>query len=155
MRPRAVDDVLKRAQIPFTTIHYPAAFSAQEQAAHSHVPGRSWAKTVVCHADNELILVVVPAHLRVDLGQLQTLLGCDGCRLATSQEFAELFPDCEAGATSPFATQRKTRIFVDQSFVGEPSMVFSAGTHSDAIQMHYFDFAEVMQPVVGRLTAAL
>jgi hypothetical protein len=28
-------------------------------------------------------------------------------------------------------------------------MVFNAGTHTDAIRMHYLDFADVAHPIVG------
>jgi prolyl-tRNA editing enzyme YbaK/EbsC (Cys-tRNA(Pro) deacylase) len=40
-------------------------------------------------------------------------------------------------------------VFVDRSFVGEPQMVLNAGTHTDAIRMHYADWAEVVRPVIG------
>ena len=53
MRPRSLDEFLKTAHIPFTTFRHAAAFSAQKEAALSHVPGRSWAKTVICFADDE------------------------------------------------------------------------------------------------------
>jgi len=35
--------------------------------------------------------------------------------------------------------------------VGEPEMVFSAGTHTDAIRLHYGDFADLIHPVVGAI----
>ena len=40
-------------------------------------------------------------------------------------------------------------MFVDRCLVGEPEMVFNAGTHTEAICMHYGDFAELAKPVVG------
>ena len=49
----------------------------------------------------------------------------------------------------PFGTLYLQRVFVDQSLVGETEMVFNAGTHTDAIRMHYEDFAVVANPVVG------
>jgi hypothetical protein len=60
-------------------------------------------------------------------------------------------PDGELGAVSPFITQLKLRVFVDQSLVGEPEMVFSAGTHTDAIRIHYGDFAELTNAIVGAI----
>jgi prolyl-tRNA editing enzyme YbaK/EbsC (Cys-tRNA(Pro) deacylase) len=43
------------------------------------------------------------------------------------------------------------RVFVDKSLVGEPEMVLSAGSHTEAIRMHYADWAEVVHPVIGVL----
>jgi Ala-tRNA(Pro) deacylase len=154
VRPRTLDEYLKNAHVPFTTFRHAAAFSAQKEAALSHVPGRSWAKTVICFADDEPIAAVVPAHVTVDLERLRLLAGAAVMRLACEPELGAMFPDCELGAVSPFATAQRLRIFVDCSFVGDPDMVFSAGTHTDAIRMHYGDFADLTNPVVGSLGIA-
>lgn len=151
MRPRSLDESLRKAHIPFTAFQHPAAYSAQKEAALAHVPGRCWAKTVLCVADDRPILAVVPAHLLVDLEQLRTLAEVKTLRLAGERELVDLCPDCEVGAISPFVARERLPLFVDRSFVGEPEMVFSAGTHTDAIRMHYDDFAELTQPVVGNI----
>jgi len=49
----------------------------------------------------------------------------------------------------PFGKLYLQRVFVDQSLVGETDMAFNAGTHTDAIRMHFADFADLAQPVVG------
>ena len=149
VRPRSVDNFLKQARIPYTTFRHPEAFTAQAEAAASHVPGRSWVKIVVCFADDEPIQAVLPAPFMVDLERLLVLTGACAIRLATEPEFRRLYPDCEAGAMPPFGTLYFQRVFVDQSLVGETEMVFNAGTHTDAIRMHYEDFAVVAKPVVG------
>ena len=118
-------------------------------AAISHVPGRSWAKTVVCVADGEVVLAVVPAHYTIELGKLRELAGASALRLATEREIAELYPDCEEGAMPPFGALHLQRAFVEQCFVGDPEMVFHAGTHTDCIRMHYGDFVDVAMLVVG------
>jgi Ala-tRNA(Pro) deacylase len=149
VRPRSLDESLKKAHVPFTAFQHPAAFTAQEQAAVSHVPGRSWAKTVVCLADSNPILAIVPAHRKVDLDRLRILADAGSMRLAAEEELVDLCPGCEVGAISPFVTRATLRVFVDRSFVGEPNMVFSAGTHTDAIRLHWGDFVDLLQPIVG------
>ena len=151
MRPRPLVEILKKAHVPFTAFRHPAAYSAQHEAALSHVSGRSWAKTVICLADDEPLLAVVPAHLMVDLEALRELAAVATLRLACEPELAALYPDCEVGAISPLAIGRSVRVFVDRSLVGEPDLVFNAGTHTDAVRMHYGDFAELTRPTVGRI----
>ena len=119
MRPRSVDNFLKQARVPYTTFKHPEAFTAQAEAAVSHVPGRSWVKIVVCFADDEPIQAVVPAPFMVDLDRLLLLTGACSIRLATEPEFKKLYPDCEPGAMPPFGTLYLQRVFVDQSLVGE------------------------------------
>ena len=154
MRPQALDAFLKDAHIPFTPLHHKPTFSAERKAAACRVPGRSWAKTVVCFADDEPVAAVVPAPLRVNLDQLCMLAGARTARLVREEELAAICPGCEAGAVSLFTGQWKPRVFVDQSFVGEPQMTFCAGTHTDEIQLHYGDFAELTRPVVGSIAIA-
>ena len=49
----------------------------------------------------------------------------------------------------PFGAMHGHRVFVEECFVGEPEMVFSAGTHTDCLCMHYADIAEMVKPLVG------
>jgi Ala-tRNA(Pro) deacylase len=150
MRPRSLDEFLKKARIPYTTFRHPPAFTAMHGAAVSHIPGRCWAKTVVCFADSEPILAVLPAHFTIDLERLRLLANAETLRLAQPHEMVTLYPDCEEGAMPPFGALYLQRVFADQCLVGEPEMVFNAGTHTDCIRMHYGDFAVVANPVVGR-----
>src|SRR5256884_2397817 len=86
MRPRSLDEFLTKARVPYTTFRHAPAFTAMHAAAISHVPGRSWAKTVVCCADGEMVLAVVPAHYTIDLERLCALAGAAALRLASECE---------------------------------------------------------------------
>lgn len=139
---------------PYTVVTHRTAFTAQEEAAASHVRGREWAKTVVCFADEVPILAVVPAHYHVDLDELRRLAGSATIRLAMERELPALYPDCETGAVPPFGPLYGQRIFVDCSIAGDPEVVFHAGTHVDAIRMKYSDLAALSSPVVGEFGVA-
>src|SRR5215470_7513601 len=153
MRPRSLDEFLIRNRVPYTTFRHAPAFTAMHGAAISHVPGRSWAKTVVCVADGEVLLAVVPAHYTIEFDKLCALIGASTLRLATESEIAKLYPDCEEGAMPPFGSLYLQRVFVEECFVGDPEMVFNAGTHTDCIRMHYGDFVDIARPVVGRFSS--
>jgi len=144
-----IAELLKRERMPHTTFRHPPAYTAQEQAAVSHVPGRCWAKVVLCIVDGQPTQAVLPAHYMVDLEQLRVLAGAATLRLAREDEVAALYPDCEVGAIPPFGSVYGHRMFVEGRLVGEPEMVFNAGTHTNALCMHYWDFAELAKPVVG------
>ena len=54
-----IEQYLEEQGVEYEIIDHPIAFTAQEEAAASHVPGRQWAKTVevlldgrpaICHA---------------------------------------------------------------------------------------------------------
>ena len=141
MRLPSLDKALRDARLPYTTFRHPPRVHGAREAAVSHVPGRSWAKIVACFADDELVLAVVPAPYMVELEELRLLSGARSLRLAREHEFAALDSVREPGAIPPFGTRCSHRVFVDRSLVGEMEMVINAGTHTDAIRMHYGDFA--------------
>ena len=126
-----------------TVLPHARAYSAQDEAAVTHIPGRDWAKAVVCFADGEPIQAVVPADRMVDLIQLGMLTGADTIRLAREDELAWLYPDCERGAMPPLGPLYRQLVYVDEALADEEEVVFNAGTHGDAVRMRYDDFAAI------------
>lgn len=149
----SIERYLEQRRIRFTTVAHRPAFTAQEEAAAAHVRGREWAKTVVCFADDEPILAVLPAPYVIDLDGLRRLAGARTLRLASEDEMRALYPDCEVGAMAPIGPLYGQRVFVDRALATAEELAFDAGTHTKAIRMQYADFAEITRPVVGAFGA--
>jgi Ala-tRNA(Pro) deacylase len=150
--PRSIEHFLGDQHVPYSVLHHRAAYTSQEEAAITHIPGRQWAKTVACFADDQPILAVVSASSLVDVDRLRPLTGAQEVRLASEREFEVLFPDCETGAMPPLGPLYGQPVFVDRSLVDAGEIVFNAGSHSDAIKMRYDDFARVVKPTVGEFS---
>ena len=150
-----VQEFLRRGNVAYTVFQHAPAYTAQEEAAVTHVPGRNWAKPVICFADGEPVQAVVPADQEVDLDRLATLARAHEVRLADESELSWLYPDCEVGAMPPFGPLYKQAVFVDESLTSDDEIVFNAGTHSDAVCMRYSDFAAIARPVVGRFATRM
>jgi Ala-tRNA(Pro) deacylase len=148
-----IHEFLREAHVPYTVVPHPPAFTAQGEAAATHVPGRDWAKVVVCVVDDHPIEAVVPAPLMVDFPRLLDLAGGTTIRLAEEDELRQFFPGCDAGAMPPLGPLYGHEVFVDVSLAAETEIVFSAGTHVDAIAMRWADFARTVRPIVGRFSA--
>jgi Ala-tRNA(Pro) deacylase len=144
-----VQEFLRQANVPYSVFPHAPAYTAQEEAAVTHISGRDWAKPVVFFADGEAIQAVVPADLIVDLEALLLTTGAERLRLATEDEIAGLYPDCEPGAMPPLGPLYHQPVFVDVALAAEPQIVFNGGTHGDAVCMRYDDFAALARPVVG------
>ena len=89
-----IHEFLREAHVPYTAVPHRPAFTAQEEAAATHVPGRDWAKVVVCVIDGEPVEAVVPAPSIVNLDWLLELAGGNAIRLADEEELRRLFPRC-------------------------------------------------------------
>jgi Ala-tRNA(Pro) deacylase len=149
MLSRTVSDYLTQNHAQYSTVLHPVAYTAQEEAAAAHVPGIQWAKTVVCFADDRPILAVLPAPLDVDLNRLQRAADAHSIRLAKESEFSRLYRDCEPGAIPPLGPLFGQRVFVDTSLTADPEVVFSAGSHHEAIRMPYAEFARIAGATVA------
>lgn len=149
----ATHEYLRQAHVPYSVLPHRPSFSAQTDAAAAHVPGRRWAKVVVCYIDGCPVEAVVPATLDVDLQRLLELAGGSAIRLAHEDELGRLFPSCEAGAMPPLGPMYGQAVFVDIALAAERDIVFDGGTHTEAIAMRWADFARTVRPVVGRFAA--
>src|SRR5262245_31976312 len=98
----SIHEFLRDAHVTSRVVPHRPAFTAQEEAAATHVMGREWAKVVVCFIDGEPVEAVVPAPSFVNLDQLLDLAGGHEIRLAEEPELQRLFPACEVGAMPPF-----------------------------------------------------
>lgn len=147
--PVSVHEYLRCACVTYTAFRHSPAYSAQEDAAVMHVPGRAWAKNIACFADGRPVQAVVPADCTVNLDHLLMLSGAQRLRLAERDELVWLFPECEPGAIPPFGPMYKQSVFVDQRLATDGDIVFNAGTHVDAVSMSYDDFVGLVHPLVG------
>ena len=144
-----VQEFLRKANVAYTVFPHERAYTAQEEAALTHVPGRAWAKVVTCFIDGEPVQAVVPADLVVNLERLAIVAQGRSIRLAEEDELRWLYPDCERGAMPPFGPLYRQSVYADDALADEDEIVFNAGTHGDAIRMRYEDFAAVAHPIVG------
>ena len=139
---------LDENKVTYSVMSHAPAYTAQAAAAVMHISGKEIAKTVVVRAGENTALAVLPASHHVNLEKLGLLLG-KPARLATEKEFADLFPDCELGAMPPVGQLYDLPVFVDKSLADDEEIVFSAGTHRDAIRMRFADFARLVKLRTG------
>jgi Ala-tRNA(Pro) deacylase len=94
-------------------------------------------------------MAVLSASRHVDLEALRKLAQANEVRLATEDEFRELFPDCEVGAMPPFGSLYNTRVFVEEMVTEVDDLCFNAGSHEQILRMNSADFIKLEQPVIG------
>lgn len=129
------------ARIAFEVIEHAPVYTAQEAAAASGVSGYSVAKAVVVMLDGRPHLCVLPAAEAVDFEALRSPLGAREVRLARDEEFAHLFPTCDADALPPLRmTAEMLPVHIDRDLTSTDSIVFEAGSPGTAIRMRTSDY---------------
>jgi Ala-tRNA(Pro) deacylase len=149
MIPASITNYLEQKHARYSVIPHRPAYTAQEEAAAAHIPGAAWAKSVVCMADDELLLAVVPAPCTVDFERLKRTVDADSVRLALESEFVPAYRECEPGAMPPFGELFGQQVVVDEVLARDPEIVFSGGSHGDAIRMLYREFERLSHPTIA------
>lgn len=139
---------LDENNIKYITIKHSPAFTAQEIAAVSHVPGKNLAKVVMINVKGKLAMAVLPASYKVNVDELKEQLGTDSVKLAHEKEFMNLFPDCEVGAMPPFGNLYGMDVYVAKDLTKDEYIYFNSCTHTELIQMKYEDYYKLVQPKV-------
>ncbi len=138
-------------QAKYAISHHHTAFTAREVAAAEHLPAREVAKVVVVFGDAKYHMIVIPANRLIDFQEVRHTLGLTQARLATEDELAKLFPDCELGAMPPIGALYGLPVYFDSSLLDEDIIAFNAGTHRDVVHMKTEDFRTLVQPVMVSL----
>jgi Ala-tRNA(Pro) deacylase len=141
-------DYLSGQNVDFTVKHHELRYTAQQEAQAQHLSGHIFAKTVIVHANGEYVLLVLPASCRVNLKAVEALLGAEP-RMASEEELAELFPDCDLGAEPPFGSRYGLRSYVDEHLTAHESIAIRAGSHKEVVLLRYVDWARLERPQVG------
>lgn len=137
---------LDEHRVKYVSIYHSSAYTAQEIAQASHVPGREMAKTVMVKLDGNLAMVVLPASRHVNFPHLLEATGASTAVLATEEEFRDRFQGCELGAMPPFGNLYGLPVFVSQALTEEKDIVFNAGSHTEIIRLSFQDYSHLVAP---------
>ncbi len=145
---KKLKEYLDENNIKYITISHSSAFTAQEVAAHAHIPGKELAKTVLVKINGKMAMAVLPASDKVDFDLLKHAIGNENVRLAYEQEFMDKFPDCEVGAMPPFGNLYGLDVYVAKDLTQDEEIAFNACTHSELIKMSYKDYERLVKPII-------
>jgi Ala-tRNA(Pro) deacylase len=143
-------DFLDEHQVKYVVISHSRAFTTQEIAAATHIPGKELAKTVIVDIDGQTAMAVLPGSQQVDLALLRDALGAERVTLAKEAAFKDRFPGCDLGAMPPFGNLYGMPVYVADSLTEDEEIAFNAGSHTQLVKMAYQDFERLVQPEVMR-----
>jgi Ala-tRNA(Pro) deacylase len=143
-----LQEFLDEHQVKYIVISHSRAFTTQEIAAATHIPGKELAKSVIVDIDGEMAMAVVPGSQKVDLYLLRDLVGAQRVTLAKESAFKDRFPECELGAMPPFGNLYGMPVYVADSVTEDEEIAFNAGSHTQLVKMSYRDFERLVQPRV-------
>ena len=137
---------LKEQSVNYELVPHHHTESSLDSAASAHVSARRLAKAVIVKDGDSYLMVVVPSESHVHLGHLHRHLGRE-VGLATEEELASLFPDCDVGAIPPCGTAYGLKTLVDTTILGQPEVFFESGDHETLVKVSGEQFRSLLGTV--------
>ncbi len=131
-------------RIGYDEIAHPRTETSSRTAQAAHIPGRLLAKSVVVHHELGYALAVVPSSHRVELDTLQEVLG-KRLGLASEDEIAKLFDDCDRGAVPPIGAAYGLPVLIERDLVDAPDVYFEGGDHATLVHVAGEGFRKLMK----------
>ena len=138
-----VQRFLEQLPVEYDLVSHPHTESSHGTAEAAHVSEDHIAKAVIVKDMAGYAMVVVPASNWVDVEHLRKELNRD-LHLASEEELAKLFSDCEAGAVPPLGPAYGVETFLDQAMTSLANVYFEAGDHEQLVHMAGDDFRTLL-----------
>lgn len=130
-----------------------AIYTSQGLAQAEHVSGYMVAKPVIVKHGGGFTMCVLPAPKHLDLDRVCDVLQESDVRLASEEELAELFDDCELGAEPPVGPMFDMPTVMDPLLQKDEYLLMQAGSHAESVKVKRADWEKICRPVVAAIAA--
>jgi Ala-tRNA(Pro) deacylase len=140
---------LSSAGVSFDVLRHRPVRTSAEAAEVRGTPLASGAKALVCKADEQFVMIVLPADRKLASKLVRQTQGWKSLRFADRDEVQKL-TGLEPGAIPPFGTLFELPTLCDERLAENERINFNAGDHAVSISLRYDDYRAVEKPVMGR-----
>lgn len=139
---------LQGKAIAFEVLRHAPVFTSEEAAAIRGTPLASGAKALICRADDQFLMFVLPADRKLASKAVRRAGNIKSLRFASREEVEQL-TGLKPGSIPPFGSLFGLSTWCDEHLSEQPRINFNAGDHSISISMAYDDYITAEQPQLG------
>jgi Ala-tRNA(Pro) deacylase len=144
-----LSDKLAAAGAAFDVLRHAPVFTSEEAAAVRGTSLASGAKALVCKADEQFVLIVLPANRRLASKLVRKNAGVKSLRFASKEEVEQL-TGLAPGSIPPLGSLFDLPTWCDEALAEQERINFNAGDHAISISLAFAEFARVEQPRMGK-----
>ena len=145
---RRIEELLSSHGVAFDVLRHEPVFTSEQAAEVRGTPLSSGAKALICKGDDEWVLFVMPADLRLASKAVRRARGWRKLRFAMREEVGEL-TGLKPGAIPPFGSLFGLPTLCDSRLAENETINFNAGDHTVSISMAYDDYVRTENPQLG------
>lgn len=154
MIPKKILSYLDKNKVKYDVLKHKTVYTTFDLAATLGEEMKKIAKTLLVKADKKYILVVLPAHYRVDLNKVKKLLKSAKAELAPEKVMEKLF-HVKPGAITPFGGLHKIETYVDKALLKTEKAIVNAGSFTESLRLKMKDLHKLEKATVADLSNAV
>lgn len=143
-----IESWLRERQIDFDVLRHEPVYTSAEAAEVRGAPLASGAKALVCKADGQFMMFVLPADRKLASKQIRGERKWKSLRFANREELVEL-TGLEPGSVPPFGSLFDLPTLCDRRLGEQQRINFNAGDHTISLSMTFEDYVTAEQPELG------
>ncbi len=133
---------LKKNKVPFEVVKHKKIFTTFDLAKTLKEKMEKIAKTLLVKTDKKYVLVVLPAHYRLDLAKLKKVLKTKKAELAPEKVMEQIFK-VKAGAITPFGSLHKAEVWLDKALAKTKEVLINAGSFTESLRLKVKDLQKL------------
>lgn len=150
-------DILRKNKLLFETFEHEAVRTSEEAAKVRHGYSiEQGAKALIVRIkskdQNEFVMLVMPAHLRLDTKKAKLYLQIKDLRFATEEEVGKVTGGVLVGGVPPFGNIFHIKTIVDPKLFLNEKIVFNAGDRRYSVAMLSQDYKKIVNPTITDIT---
>jgi Ala-tRNA(Pro) deacylase len=149
---RRVLKLLTEHAVEHQVLRHEPVLTSEQAATVRGTPLEDGAKALVCHADERLVLVVVPANLRLDTRAFKAAYGVKNVRMAATEEVEAL--GAIPGGVPPSGSAMGLQTYADDGITQRQTLSFNAGSRTTSVVMPAAEYLRIEQSTVGRFASS-
>jgi len=134
--------------IGFDVLRHAPVYTSEEAAAVRGTPLGSGAKALVCKADDQFVMIVLPADRKLASKAVRKNASVKSLRFASREEVEQL-TGLAPGSIPPFGSLFGLPTWCDERLSEHARINFNAGDHGISLSMNYADYLTAEQPRLG------
>ena len=146
--PKKVLNYLDKAKAKYEVISHKTVYTAHDLAATLKEKMNNIAKTLLVKVDKKYILIVLPAHKRLDLVALKKYYKAKKAEIVKEGMMKKLF-NIKPGTLTPFGALHKVDVLFDKTLARADKMVVRAGSYTDSLRVKIKDLMELEDVAVA------
>ncbi|KKU29253.1 MAG: YbaK/prolyl-tRNA synthetase associated region [Candidatus Amesbacteria bacterium GW2011_GWA2_47_11b] len=140
----SIIQLLDNHNIKYRALSHEPTPTCEDSARVRGTSSDQGAKALVCYADKQPIMIVLPCSRKLDPKLFKSLFGVKDLRFATPDEVIQL-TSLSVGAIPPLGHLFGLPTYVDAELAKNQTIAFNAGDRTKSVIMAYSDYVPLSQ----------